>query len=116
MFVKRNVSFDDLEDAQFVADLKAALAARALAEFIQLAQAPLGFDVARREHGDENRDVRDPPDERLCKDIIALQLFIAPDSHLLAEQLAETHFQGFVKSLDPSLESFGQRLVVNVCV
>ena len=116
MLCDGDVELDDLEDARLVADVSPPPPSAHRAELAQLPQAPLGLDVARREDDDEYRGLREARDQRLGEHVVALQLAVAPDAHGLARQLFEANLQALVEGLDPALESFGERLVVDVRV
>jgi len=116
VLVQGDVRLEHLEDARLVADRQAARAFGPAAERLQLAHAPLGLDVARREHRDQHAGLRDALDQRFAEHVVALQLAVAPDSNVLAEQLRQQYFQALVQRLDPPVQPFGERLVVEVRV
>ena len=116
LLIERHRRLQHLEDARLLGHAHAALPLGRLPEFHELPLRPFRADVARRDDGDEHGDALQAVDERFGEEIVALELGVAPDVRLLAEQLADTDLEGAVQVGDPPLAPFDQFLVVEMRV
>ena len=111
--VPKNRGLHDFEDAQLVGDARALGDAQ---EFVQLAQAPLGLDVAGRQDRHEDSHLRQPIDELVREDIVALQLRNPARSSAAFKQLTQPDLQRAMERGNPAGLSLGEHLIVDVRV
>jgi hypothetical protein len=104
------------EDAGLVAHPNAALALRGPAELLQLAVAPLGLHVARRENGDQRGDARQALENGVREIVVSLKLGVAPNPWDLTANLTHADLQQAMELRDPTLFALHERLIVNVGV
>ena len=114
--LQRDRLFQDLEDARLVAHLQPALLFGGLEELGQFTQRPLGFQVARRDDGDENGDAAQPVHQRFGEQIVAGELRVTPDMWRLTEKLRHADFEGAVEVGHPALPPLDEFQIVEMRV
>jgi len=86
------------------------------AEFGELAQAPVGLDVARRHHGDEQRRLRELRHDLVAKDLVAAQPVIAPQPRFRGDLAAQVGRELLLEPGHPAPVVVGGREVVDMGV
>jgi hypothetical protein len=116
MLLERHGGFDDLEHPGLVTDADAPGLRRRLDEFTQLAQAPVGLQIARGNDRNQNRDTGQAIHQAIREDVIALEFWVPPDLRRSPQQLPETDLQGPVKARNPPLLALDESHIINMGV
>jgi hypothetical protein len=111
---ERHRCLEDLEDPRLVGEADAALRFGRLPKLFELAPRPLGSDIAWRDHRHEDRHAFQAIDERLGEEVVALELGVAPDVGVLAEQLPDADLEGAMQVRNPTLAPLDQLLVIEM--
>ena len=93
-----------------------ALALSGRPECVQFLVRPVGLNITRRHYGYQNGDATEFFDKRFGEVIVAFELGIAPDLRLLAQKLADTHFERSMKIGDPTLLTLDQLDIIQMRV
>src|SRR5271169_5443546 len=89
---------------------------RGLREFTNFAGAPFRFDITRRDDGDKQGCFGELLQDFVSEDVIPRKLGVSPNLSLATDSHTQHGRERSVKPGDPTLLTFGQRLVIKVRV
>jgi hypothetical protein len=111
-----NRRLQHLEDPGPVLEVPLFLHTDGSEELAQLAFRPFGADISRGDHRHEQGGLLQPLGQDVGKDIVAVQLGVAPDVRRLPQELAHPDLERTMQIRNPPLLSLDERGIVEVGV